>query len=58
MLDFWDAVYAIVVYKDTSGSDVFEVCTNRKKLEELMVTLTFNDSVSNVRVRGGESNGN
>ncbi len=58
MLDFWDAVYAIVVYTDNSGSDVFEVCLNKQKLEETVVTLTFNDSVSNVRVRGGDSDGN
>jgi hypothetical protein len=55
MLDFWDTVYAIVVYTDTGGSDVFEVCMDREKLDELMVTLTFSDGVSNVRVRG---NGN
>ena len=58
MLDFWDAVYAIVVYTDNSGNDVFEVCLNKQKLEETVVTLTFNDSVSNVRVRGGDRDGN
>ena len=58
MLDFWDTVYAIVVYTDRGGNDVFEVCMDRKKLEETRIMLTFNDSASNVRIRGGDSDGN
>lgn len=58
MLDFWDIVYAIVVYTDREGNDVFEVCMDREKLEETRIMLTFNDSASNVRIRGGDSNGN
>lgn len=58
MLDFWDTVYAIVVYTDNYGNDVFEVCMDREKLEETRIMLTFDDSASNVRIRGGDSDGN
>lgn len=58
MLDFWDTVYAIVVYTDRGGNDVFKVCMDREKLEETRIMLTFDDSASNVRIRGGDSDGN
>lgn len=58
MLDFWDIVYAIVVYTDREGNDVFEVCMDREELEETRIVLTFDDSASNVRIRGGDSNDN
>ena len=53
MLDFWDAVYAIVVYTDRDGNDRFQVCMDQEKLEETKFLLTFNNDVSNVRIRGG-----
>lgn len=53
MLDFWDTVHAIVVYTDREGNDRFEVCMDREKLEETKLLLTFNNDVSNVRIRGG-----
>ncbi len=58
MLDFWDAVYAIVVYTDVNGNDMFQVCTDSDKLEETKLMLMFDNNASNVRIRGGNDNGN
>jgi hypothetical protein len=50
--DFWKNVYAIVVYTTPEESNNFKVCYSESELDSLKVILTFDNSVTNLRIRG------
>jgi len=54
---FWETVYAIVVYDLPGSQGNYKVCYTEEELEETRVSLLFDDSVTNFRVRGPRTNG-